>query len=63
MLGVVRLESFLKARLAKAGFGSYLPEIWNAIHHLTTRFQDGTEPLGTDARDWAYDVVSKPETD
>jgi N-acetylglucosaminyl-diphospho-decaprenol L-rhamnosyltransferase len=63
MLGVVRLEAFLKASLAKAGFGSYPPEIWNAIHHLTTRFQHGTEPLGTDARDWAYDVVSKLETD
>lgn len=66
MLGVVRLEASIKARLAKAGFGSYPPEIWNAIHQLTSRFHQGTEPLGTDARDWAYDVVSKldqPESD
>ena len=66
MLGVVRLEASIKALLAKAGFGSYPPEIWNAIHQLTTQFHQGTEPLGTDARDWAYDVVSKldqPESD
>ena len=62
MLAVVRIESAIKARLARFGLGLYPAGLWIAIHQLTSRFLEGTEPRGTLARDWAWQVVqSFPE--